>query len=256
MKPKTERPEPLRGRPAHWPRLQALFTDLDDTLTTDGLLPSAVVAELERLHAGGLRLVIATGRSAGWADALVRLLPVDAVVFETGGGTVTRDGRGRFRTTLAAKPDGLAALARQFLRRFPDLRPADDQRYRLTDFAVDIAENRRVPERRVAEALAWLRARPGVSALASSVHINFWRGAHSKATGCAALLRRWKLDAGAVVVCGDAPNDESLFERFPESVGLQNLAPRLGELRHAPRYLHPRPRSAGFCDLARILLPR
>lgn len=248
-------PQRLVRRPAHWRRLRALFTDLDDTLTTDGLLPSTVVRDLERLKAGGIRIAIATGRSAGWADALVRLLPVDAVVFETGGGTVERRGR-QFVTRLAAEENGILSVSRAFLRAFPDLAPAADQAFRRTDFAIDIAETRRVPKRRVDEALQWLRSRPGVTAFASSVHINFWRGRHSKATGCLALLRRWNVPLEAAVVCGDAPNDESMFAAFPESVGLGNLQPRLSELRHAPRYLLPRSHSAGFSALARLMLPR
>jgi HAD superfamily hydrolase (TIGR01484 family) len=246
----------LVRRPAHWKRVGAVFTDLDDTLTNEaGAIPATVVAALERLAENGVRVVVATGRSAGWADALVRLLPVAGVVYETGGGLVERSGRRVTRTDLA--PVGaLASVGERFFRAFPDLVPAQDQPFRRTDMAIDVAEGRRVRKDRVEEALRWLRKEPGVRALASSVHVNFWRGDHSKATGCEHFRRRWRLPLGAVIACGDAPNDESLFERYPESVGLANLLPRLSELRHAPRYVTVRPRALGFCDLARLILPR
>ncbi|MGH6961638.1 MAG: HAD family hydrolase, partial [Dongiaceae bacterium] len=53
-------------------RIRGLFTDIDDTLTTDGHLTAAAYAALERLRAAGLLVVPITGRPAGWCDHIAR----------------------------------------------------------------------------------------------------------------------------------------------------------------------------------------
>ena len=51
----------------------AVFTDIDDTLTTHGQLPAAAYDALERLAAAGISVVPITGRPAGWCDMIARL---------------------------------------------------------------------------------------------------------------------------------------------------------------------------------------
>src|SRR5215813_5422753 len=64
--------------------LLGVFTDIDDTLTTDGRLPAASYAALEQLEAAGLAVVPITGRPAGWCDMIARFWPVAGVVGENG----------------------------------------------------------------------------------------------------------------------------------------------------------------------------
>ena len=58
----------------------AVLTDIDDTLTTDGQLPAAAYAALERLADAGLAVVPITGRPAGWCDMIARLWPVAGIM--------------------------------------------------------------------------------------------------------------------------------------------------------------------------------
>ena len=78
MKPLIEMPA------AHAAGLDVLFTDIDDTVTTDGRLTGAAYAALESLQASGVRVVPVTGRPAGWCDHIARMWPVDLVVGENG----------------------------------------------------------------------------------------------------------------------------------------------------------------------------
>src|SRR5512133_1020129 len=76
---------PLQDLPdADLARIDGLFLDIDDTLTTGGRLPAASYAALEALHNTGLLVVPITGRPAGWCDHIARMWPVDAVVGENG----------------------------------------------------------------------------------------------------------------------------------------------------------------------------
>ncbi len=64
--------------------VRGVFTDIDDTLTSEGRLTAVAYAALERLSASGKLVIPITGRPAGWCDHIARMWPVDAVVGENG----------------------------------------------------------------------------------------------------------------------------------------------------------------------------
>ena len=64
--------------------MHTVFSDIDDTLTTDGQLPPIAYAALDDLRRVGLRVILITGRPAGWCDHIARMWPVDAVIGENG----------------------------------------------------------------------------------------------------------------------------------------------------------------------------
>ena len=78
MRPLSEFPEAVRRA------VRGVFTDIDETLTTEGMLTSQAYDALERLHDAGFLCVPITGRPAGWCDHIARMWPVDAVVGENG----------------------------------------------------------------------------------------------------------------------------------------------------------------------------
>ena len=78
-------PERLAG-------VQGVLTDIDDTISTKGKITADAFEALWRLHDAGLKLVVVTGRPAGWCDHIARFWPVDAVVGENGGFYFFHDG--------------------------------------------------------------------------------------------------------------------------------------------------------------------
>lgn len=64
LRPLSELPVPAN--------LLGVLTDIDDTLTTDGVVPDHVVAAIARLKDAGLKVVPITGRPVGWACLLHR----------------------------------------------------------------------------------------------------------------------------------------------------------------------------------------
>ena len=64
--------------------IRVVLTDIDDTVTTEGMLTAAAYGALERLHRAGFLVIPVTGRPAGWCDHIARMWPVDAVVGENG----------------------------------------------------------------------------------------------------------------------------------------------------------------------------
>src|SRR5690606_33351275 len=59
----------------------------------------------------------------------------------------------------------------------------------------------------------------------SNVHINFWCGNISKYLGVVHFLKKYRphLKQENTWFFGDAPNDESMFELFHNSVGVSNI---------------------------------
>ena len=53
---------------------------------------------------------------------------------------------------------------------------------------------------------------------------------------------------------GDSTNDERMFARFPNAVGVANIRRFAGVLQHAPRYVTAGERGAGFAQVARAVL--
>src|SRR4029450_1032509 len=77
--------QPLATMPAAARRAaRGVLADLDDTITTHGVLTPDAYAALARLRAAGLLVIPITGRPAGWCDHIARMWPVDAVVGENG----------------------------------------------------------------------------------------------------------------------------------------------------------------------------
>ena len=129
--------------------MHTVFSDIDDTLTTDGqLVPQAYVA-LDTLRRAGLRVILITGRPAGWCDHIARMWPVDAVIGENGAfyywhDPVERKLQCRHLLDTVARQtntERLAAVRDTILREVPGCAVASDQFCRLYDLAIDFCED-------------------------------------------------------------------------------------------------------------------
>ncbi len=247
--------------------LRAIFCDIDDTLTTRGRLPPDAYAALWRLADAGLAVVPVTGRPAGWADPLARMWPVAGVIAENGAVAFWLDEQRAMRRWYARPPKDMKAdqarlleTAFRIVRETPACRIAADQPFRISDVAVDFAEEVGPLGLDVAEDVRRRFAEVGASAKVSSIHVNAWFGEYDKATACARFAQeRWglTLDSGAAAFVGDSPNDEPLFARFAVSFGVANIARFAGRMAHQPQYAAAADGGEGFAEIAgRILALR
>jgi len=247
--------------------VRGLFTDIDDTLTTDGRLTAAAYGALERAHAAGLVVVPITGRPAGWCDHIARMWPVDAVVGENGAFWFAYDRERRELTkrflhdngTRAANRARLVAVRDRILREVPGTALASDQLYREADLAIDWCEDvPRLPDAAVDRIVAIMRE-SGMTAKVSSIHVNGWFGEYDK-LGMTKLLMRERfgveLDAARAqyVFAGDSPNDAPMFAYFPLSVGVANVRAFAGRLDRAPAFVTEGASGAGFVEVVERLL--
>lgn len=248
------------------PNIKAVFSDLDDTLTENGKILPSTYRALWALKDGGLGLVIVSGRPAGWADAIMRLWPVDHVIFENGAGVMSWE-KNRVVTKHLAPTESremnrarLVSIFSALKTRFPLIKPASDQFCRLFDYTIDYSEEPPHLDETTVEALMTaLRAEKGITAKLSSIHINYWVGEYSKVTACKELLSRYyssdrTLIENEVVFVGDSPNDEPLFGYFSNSVGVANIAPFLPRMISGPKFIADALGGKGFEQVVARLL--
>ncbi len=247
--------------------IHTVFSDIDDTLTTDGQLTVPAYAALDDLRCAGLRVILITGRPAGWCDQIARLWPVDAVIGENGACYYWHDRAARklrCRHLLddparAANSARMAAVRDTILREVPGCAVASDQFCRLYDLAIDFCEDvRALPASSVDRIVALMEA-AGMTARVSSIHVNGWFGAYDK-LGMAHLLMRERYglvlsaERERCLFVGDSPNDAPLFAYLPHAVGVANVADFASRMSALPAYITPSRGGAGFVELAQALL--
>lgn len=270
-----------------WPlearrQIVGVFTDIDDTLTTHGVITPEAFQALTDLQAVGLHVIAITGRPIGWCSALIQgdavrgipPWPVDAMVAENGAAALVRNPSSDHPSstkpqelvtlyqqdapTRSANQARMQAVAAQVLAQVAGVALSHDSGGRETDLAFDYNEFARLSPQTVQQVLAILQ-NEGMHTSVSSIHIhgcfgdfNKWQGANwiaRELLGCnlAQTQQRW-------VFVGDSGNDQAMFEHFSHSVGVANIRHFAAQMSHLPRYITPSERGAGFAEVARAVL--
>jgi HAD superfamily hydrolase (TIGR01484 family) len=262
-----QRMRPLHILPAEVLRgVDYLLFDVDETLTTHGLLLAETYAALFALRDAGITLVPVTGRPSGWGNVMLSTWPIKACVTENGGVISWKDGAGVARQKViheAHRGDGyiekLRDLGRAIATRYPQVRISADQPYRLTDLAIDYAEQSSgVSADTVAEIVNWMQG-AGYHTSVSSIHIHAYKPTNEKADGVYPLMQaafamsRADVHARCAFI-GDSPNDASLFALIPISVGVANVRSSLDQIAVPPAYVCSNECGAGFVEFATALI--
>lgn len=254
---------PLKEIPAEiCRRIETLFTDIDDTLTTDGRIPASAFEAVWRAHEAGLQVVLVTGRPAGWCDHLARMWPVAAVVGENGALCFAMHGdriRRLYAPRQADAAHRLEQIRQEVLDQVPSCRVAADQAYREYDLAVDIREEVGPLDDATIDRIVAIFEKHGATAKVSSIHVNGWFGSYDKLSMCrrcsVELLGR-ELDADRAAFVGDSPNDVPMFRYFPHAVGVANVRRWVHRMEILPTYVTEAEGGDGFAEMIGTLLDR
>jgi len=257
-----------------WPAAQrravtGIFTDIDDTLTTEGEITADAMEALGALKAAGLRVVAITGRPVGWSEPFAARWPVDAIVTENGAVALLPDAQSaaprplskiyqQDAATRRANFARMQAVLARIERELPGVTRATDSAGRETDIAIDHSEFTRLSDAQIAAVVALMKSE-GMHATVSSIHINGWYGEHNKLEGARWIVRQlWQRELDAEMdrwaYIGDSTNDQLMFKAFANSVGVANIARFVPQLAHLPRYVTRGERGAGFTEVVRSLL--
>jgi hypothetical protein len=240
-------------------RIRVLASDVDDTITTEGKIPSGTIAGFEALEEAGIVIVLVTGRPAGWAQALAGYLPgVRMAVAENGLVAFGGDGK-RLDLGPQRGQDFPARLVENGarLRRAHALEVTPDDAFRLFERAF------LRPPSFDAQVLAASQklVDPDFEVMASSIHIHVRPSGWGKAEGLLAALLPIDAQACAtpnqsILFVGDSSNDRSLFAKLRRtSVGVRNVTHFLAELgEDRPAFVTEAESALGFAEVVRALL--
>ncbi len=248
-------------------KITTVFADIDDTLTTDGRLPSVAYFALEQLFEAGFNVAPITGRPAGWCDMIARFWPVSGVVGENGAFyfAYNKTTRTMDREFFASKQERknnkqkLDVIQHRVLTEVPGCAISADQPYRDVDLAIDFCED--VPALPQSDILRIknICEQEGAVAKISSIHVNCWFGDFDKLTMSRQFSKQvlgFDLESQKdnVVFCGDSPNDAPMFGFFPNSCGVANVLDFQDQLEAEPTWITTQKGGEGFVELANILL--
>jgi HAD superfamily hydrolase (TIGR01484 family) len=243
-----------------------VFTDIDDTLTTEGAITADALQALHDLQAAGLMVIPITGRPVGWSIPFASIWPVNAMVAENGAVALlhspeTKQVNKIYQQDLTTRTRNfqeMQRIAKRVLQEIPGTVMAQDSQGRETDIAFDHSEFHHLPPEQIQQVLKLLKEE-GMTATVSSIHINAWFGDHNKWHGAQWILKELtgrdltkELDKWVYV--GDSTNDQVMFEHFTHSVGVANIQRFEKELKHHPKYIARQERGAGFAEVVQALL--
>jgi len=254
-----------------WPRnerqkIVGVFTDIDDTLTTEGVITPDAFEALHNLKAAGFMVVPITGRPVGWCMPSASTWPVDAIVAENGAVALLHNKQANnvdniYQQDLATRTrnfEQMQHIAQKILQEIPGTVMAQDSAGRETDIAFDHSEFHQLSQEQIQQVVHLLQ-QEGMTATVSSIHINAWFGDHNKWHGAQWILkeltgRDLKKELDQWVYVGDSTNDQVMFEHFTHSVGVANIRRFENELLHLPKYIASQERGAGFALVTNALL--
>jgi len=261
MKPLSSWPQTAREK------IVGVFTDIDDTLTTEGAITSDALQALQNLKAAGLMVIPITGRPVGWSTPFAATWPVNAMVAENGAVALLQGASKKnqvhkiYQQDLAVRTHNfqqMQRIAQKVLKEIPGTALAQDSAGRETDIAFDHSEFHTLTAEQIQQVLQLLQ-QEGMTATVSSIHINAWVGSHNKWQGAQWILKQLtgrdlKQELDQWVYVGDSTNDQIMFEHFTHSVGVANIRRFENELKHLPEYITTQERGAGFSEVVNILL--
>ncbi|HXH76467.1 MAG TPA: HAD-IIB family hydrolase [Bacteriovoracaceae bacterium] len=214
------------------------FSDFDGTLTIDGELTRDFFEVIDYLKKDGHELVIVSGRSLSWGHFFLTHFPLKACIMEGGGVILYRDEKGEIAQEPLVSKQELTALAdftTLLVHHYPHVPLSADSFGRLSDRAIEF---HLMEEKWIDEVMEFM-TKHQINSSKSNVHINFWKGEISKYLGVKYFLENYrpKSKLNDCWFFGDAPNDESMFELFHNSVGVSNIKHCLNRLKFKPRII-------------------
>ncbi len=241
----------------NWGNIKLIASDMDGTLTKAEKFDSKLFKTLNKLAHGGIDVLVTTGRSAGWVQAMASYLPVVGAMAENGGllywqGSVVPQLMSEI--DLNEHRQQLSRVFGLLQSKFPQLKESQDNPFRFTDWTFDV-EGLSIEELKQIEDICQLE---GYGFTYSTIQCHIKPLYQDKAFGLKKVIPQYfaNLTSEQIVTIGDSPNDESMFnkEEFPLSVGVANVAKYCDRLKHIPAYITNKYEGEGFNELAELII--
>ena len=203
----------------------------------NGKLPSHFWQLLDMLKELQLDFIVVSGRSLSWGHFILTHFPLDLCVMEGGGVVIHKGKNGILVEEILASEVNLLELQETktaLEKKFPGTLSVDSFG-RKTDCAVDL----KLVDKKGKEDIESFLADRGAAFSSSNVHINFWYGDISKYNAIEWVLKNNfpEVPIGDCLYFGDAPNDQSIFEKMKHTVGVSNIIDHLDSMDHHPEVI-------------------
>ncbi len=248
-------------------KIRFVLTDIDDTLTNSGRLPSQVFIAMEQLRERQISVIPITGRPAGWCDHIARMWPIDGLVGENGAFyfKYDMDRKKMIRKHWKSAPEReedrikLKSLEKTILNQVPGCKVSADQQYREADLAIDFCEDVPPLGKTDIQRIVELFRQAGATAKVSSIHVNGWFGDYDKLAMTRLFFKEiyditLEEIRDEVIFTGDSPNDSPMFGFFPNGVGVANVLEFEGQMENEPTWVTSKEGGFGFAEMVQILL--
>ncbi|MEL6580176.1 MAG: HAD-IIB family hydrolase [Cyanobacteria bacterium J06621_12] len=240
-----------------WQNIRLIATDMDGTLTQGEKFSAELFQTLNQLSAAGIDVLVTTGRSAGWVQAIATYLPVVGAIAENGGLLYWgQDPQPHLLGGMDIEHHRLE-LQRVFKllqNKFTQIEESEDNRFRVTDWTFEVS-NLSADE---LEKIEQICQSEGYGFTYSTIQCHIKPREQDKAYGLQQVIPQYfpDLKPEEIVTIGDSPNDESMFNQveFPLSVGVANVAKYCDRLKYLPAYVTNKSEGAGFCELAELII--
>lgn len=242
-------------------KIEFVLTDIDDTLTNDGVLLPEAYSAMWKLHKAGIKVLPITGRPAGWCEMIARFWPVCGIIGENGAfyfRHVHQEMKRVFSATDAERKSHqkkLQILETEILNSVPGCAVASDQFCRVTDLAIDFCEDvPRLEDTKISQ-IVKIFENHGAVAKVSSIHVNGWFGSYDKKTMTLRFLyEEFGLSPSEIqekcAFVGDSPNDEPLFHFLDLSIAVSNFVPFQEKTKHLPKFIARGEGGHGFSEIS------
>lgn len=239
------------------PDIRLIASDVDGTLTKQEKFTASLLEAILKLEQAGIPLLLVTGRSAGWVDALRYYLPVAGAIAENGGVYLGNSGNIQLLSSITDTTTHRQKLADTFYKlkqQFPQLQESVDNCFRITDWTFDVMGLTKADLKEI----ALLCQKWGWSFTYSTVQCHIKPLQQDKAEGLQQVLHQHfpQIQPKQVLTLGDSPNDQSLFDYklFPQSVGVANVLAYSDLMENLPNYVTTKFEVEGFGELVDYLL--
>ncbi len=250
-------------------KIKYIFTDIDDTITSNGIISASAFDAIWKLYDTGIKIVPVTGRPAGWCDHIARMWPVEGIIGENGAFYYSYDREKRkmkriyllSEETRIKNQKKLMEIGNRIVKEIPGSKIAADQPFRVSDLAIDYCEDTGPLGKEDVQKICSIMAEEGAKYKVSSIHVNCWFGDYDKLECLKKFLKDKENKClndmlNNIVFIGDSPNDEPMFKELINTIAVANINNFLEELNYYPLYITKRQSGEGFKEAVETILSK
>jgi HAD superfamily hydrolase (TIGR01484 family) len=218
--------------------MKIIFSDFDGTLTHNDELGAVFFNILNQIAANQSELIVVSGRSLSWGHFLLTHFPLRYAIMEGGGVILHKNERGLIEEEYMVSDvelEKVEKITQGLLEKHPYAMLSKDSYGRRVDRALEYL----FMDKEALYACESYLDIEGAKWSKSNVHLNYWCGEVDKFKAVEYLMNEYysHIKLEECIFYGDSLNDESMFEKMPNSVGVSNIVTVIDELQHKPKII-------------------